>query len=228
MKKTYSLADLDDPIVIEPSVSARSAVIWLHGLGADGHDFEGILPQLDLPIHHAIRFVFPHAPVQAVTVNGGMNMRSWYDIYSMTIAEKIDIEGINQSAGIVTELIEQQINSGISPSNIVLAGFSQGGLVVLHAALHSKYVLAGVLALSTYYPAECYQPLGKSQQQTPIFMAHGTYDQVIPLNVAEKSHGFLQSIDCDIQWHTYSMEHSVCSAEIDAIASWLRLRLNQD
>ena len=228
MNKMYSLEDLDQPVVLEPSMSANSAVIWLHGLGADGHDFAGILPQLNLPKDHGIRFIFPHAPVQPVTVNGGMTMRSWYDIYSMTIAEKIDIEGINQSAGIVKELIEQQMSKGISPHNIILAGFSQGGLVVLHAALHSDHALAGVLALSTYYPAECYQQSDKNGHQTPVFMAHGTYDQVIPLNVAEKSHGFLQSIDCETQWHTYPMEHSVCSAEIDAIASWLRLHLNQN
>lgn len=229
MNKHYTLADLDPSIVVEPTSPATSAVIWLHGLGADGHDFESILPQLNLPNNHGIRFIFPHAPVQPVTVNGGMEMRSWYDIYSMTIAEKVDIEGINQSAKVVNELIEQQMLKGIEPHKIVLAGFSQGGLVVLHSALHSKKMLAGVLALSTYYPSVCFNESESNvAKNKAIFMAHGSYDQVIPLSVAEKSRDFLQQIGCELQWQTYPMEHSICMPEIDAISKWLTKSLLTD
>ncbi|WP_040727677.1 alpha/beta hydrolase [Thiomicrorhabdus sp. Kp2] len=226
MDKHDTLADLDPCIIVEPSVPASSAVIWLHGLGADGHDFEGILPQLNLPKNHAIRFVFPHAPVQPVTVNGGMAMRSWYDIYSMTIAERVDIEGINQSSGVVKALIEQQVAQGIAADKIVLAGFSQGGLVVLHAALHSKQPIAGVIALSTYYPSVCWQEaMFQKNSAMPIFMAHGNFDPVIPLSVAQKSKAFLESLNLQVEWHTYPMEHSVCMPEIEHISSWLTAQL---
>jgi len=226
MNKQVTLADLDSSIVVEPSVTASSAVIWLHGLGADGHDFEGILPQLNLPKNHSIRFIFPHAAVQPVTVNNGMAMRSWYDIYSMSIDEKVDIEGINQSANIVNELIEQQIASGINANKIVLAGFSQGGLVVLHCALHNQLSLAGVLALSTYYPAVCKQQKIAENKVMPIFMAHGTFDPVIPLAVAQKSKVFIESLKFNVQWQTYPMEHSVCMPEIEAITKWLTEQLD--
>jgi len=225
MNKQFTVADLDSSIVVEPDVKATSAVIWLHGLGADGHDFESILPQLNLPNNHGIRFIFPHAPVQPVTINSGMTMRSWYDIYSMTIDEKVDVEGINQSANIVKELIEQQIASGIATDKIVLAGFSQGGLVVLHCALHYSLPLGGVLALSTYYPAVCKQQKVTDNKTMPIFMAHGTFDPVIPLTVAQKSKTFIESLEFNVQWQTYPMEHSVCMPEIEAISKWLTQQL---
>ncbi|GAB6071097.1 phospholipase/carboxylesterase [Thiomicrorhabdus hydrogeniphila] len=225
MNKHLTLAHLDSSIVVEPEVTATSAVIWLHGLGADGHDFEGILPQLNLPKNHGIRFIFPHAPVQAVTVNNGMTMRSWYDIFSMSIDEKVDVAGINQSANIVNELIDQQIASGIKSDKIVLAGFSQGGLVVLQCALHHALPLGGVLALSTYYPEVCKQQKVTENKTMPIFMAHGTFDPVIPLAVAEKSRDYIQSLEFAVQWQAYPMEHSVCMPEIEAISKWLTERL---
>ncbi|BCN94132.1 phospholipase/carboxylesterase [Thiomicrorhabdus immobilis] len=225
MNKNYNLADLDPSIVVEPAVKANAAVIWLHGLGADGHDFENILPQLGLPNDHAIRFVFPHAPVQPVTVNGGMMMRSWYDILSMDIADRVDINGVEQSANVVNDLIAEQISQGIPAQKIVLAGFSQGGLVVLHAGLNCDENLAGILALSTYYPEPCFNESSLRNHALPIFMAHGRYDQVIPLSVAEDSKAFLESKDFSVDWHSYPMEHSVCMQEVEQISAWLQTRL---
>lgn len=225
MKPNFTLSDLDPSIIIEPKNQAKSAVIWLHGLGADGHDFEGILPQLNLPLEHDIRFIFPHAPVQPVTVNGGMVMRSWYDILSMSIADRVDIEGVEQSSAILNELIEQQVKEGIAAQHIVLAGFSQGGLIALHTGLNAKYTLAGVMALSTYYPEACLKSDKVFKTEMPIFMAHGSYDQVIPLNIAESSRNLLIEQGYDVEWRTYPMEHSVCMAEIEQISAWLQDKL---
>lgn len=228
MNSNYSLADLDKSIVVEPKDRAQSAVIWLHGLGADGNDFVGILPQLNLPAEHRIRFVFPHAPVQPVTVNGGMAMRSWYDIYSMTIAEKMDIAGINQSAAVLRELIQQQLDSGIPADRIIVAGFSQGGLVALHAGLYYPQPLAGIMALSTYYPTACLEDAKQNEgvfQSPPILMAHGLYDQVIPLAVAQKARVLLTEHGQQVEWHEYPMEHQVCMPQIEAISAWLQARL---
>jgi len=221
MNKHYTLADLNPSIVVEPTSPATAAVIWLHGLGADGHDFEGILPQLNLATNHGIRFIFPHAPVQPVTVNNGMEMRSWYDIFSMDIADRVDISGIDQSAMVVNELIAQQLAQGIQANKIVVAGFSQGGLVVLQAGLNCDEAIAGILALSTYYPDSCFNENSVKNNALPIFMAHGNYDQVIPVSIAKASKAFLESKDFSIEWHSYPMEHSVCMPEMDDIAAWL-------
>lgn len=217
----YSLSDLDPSIVIEPAETAQAAVIWLHGLGADGNDFAGIIPQLNLPENHAIRFVFPHAPQQPVTVNGGMIMRSWYDIYAMDIAERMDLESIELSSQVVNELIDEQVNAGIAPEKIVLAGFSQGGLVVLNTALKTELALAGVLALSTYYPKACFESIATPNTRIPIMMLHGTFDPVVPLSVAEASCQRLLAASCQLEWQTYPMEHQVCMQEIEDISRWL-------
>lgn len=222
---SYRLADLDPSIVIEPKEEAQAVVIWLHGLGADGNDFAGIIPQLDLPDDHAIRFIFPHAPQQPVTVNGGMVMRSWYDIYAMDIAEKMDLESIELSSQVVNALIEKQLRLGIAAEKIVIAGFSQGGLVVLNVALKSQLPLAGVMALSTYYPSACFEMISKVNKQVPIMMVHGVYDPVIPFHVAEKSYQRLLDAGCSIEWYSYPMEHQVCMQEIDDISIWLRKTL---
>jgi len=226
MKPEYQLADLDPSIIVEPEQAADSAVIWLHGLGADGHDFVGILPQLNLPEKHKVRFVFPNAPVQPVTVNGGMAMRSWYDIYSMTIAEKMDLHSIALSSRVLRELIEQQLAQGIAAEKIVIAGFSQGGLVALNTALSSEYSLAGVMALSTYYPSACLDTLAEPNHSINTFMVHGTHDPVIPYSVAETSYHRLLDLGCTIEWHTYPMEHQVCMQEIEDISNWLKARLD--
>lgn len=222
MTDSYQLKDLDASIVVEPTSPANSAVIWLHGLGADGHDFVGLLPQLNLPENHAIRFIFPHAPIQPVTVNGGMTMRSWYDIYSMSIADKMDLSSIAMSSSVVKELIEEQIASGIDVNKIVLAGFSQGGLIVLNTALKENYVLAGVMALSTYYPKACMESLSVLNTQTPILMMHGEYDPVVPINVAQASREGLKKAGCEVEWHEYPMEHQLCMPEIVTISAWLK------
>ncbi len=225
MKPSYTLADLDESIVVEPQEKATSVVIWLHGLGADGHDFEGILPQLQLPENHTIRFIFPHAPVQPVTINGGMTMRSWYDIVSMEIADRVDINGVEQSVAVINESIDQQKQLGIEVKNILLAGFSQGGLIALNAGLNCSESLAGILALSTYYPEPCFKESINRSAICPIFMAHGNYDQVIPITVAQDSKNFLESKGIEIEWRTYPMEHSVCMQEIEDIADWIKARL---
>ena len=225
MPVEYVLSDLDPSIVIEPPKPANAAVIWLHGLGADGHDFVGILPQLDLPADHSIRFVFPHAPVQPVTVNGGMSMRSWYDIYSMSIAEKMDLHAIELSSNVLKELINEQLELGIPADKIVIAGFSQGGLIALNTVLSVDLTLAGVMALSTYYPQACLESLEAPNTGTPILMVHGEYDPVVPFSVAQASQQRLSQIGACLEWHSYPMEHQVCMPEIELISKWLQSRL---
>ncbi len=215
----------EQPIIIEPEATATSAVIWLHGLGADGNDFAGLVPELDLPTHHGIRFVFPHASVQPVTINGGMTMRSWYDIRSTDFMNDIDAAGIRVACYQIYALIKLQIDAGIPVDKIVLAGFSQGGLIALHAGLSFSQPLAGIMALSTYCP--------KSEQfhlhrQTPILMAHGKFDTVIPLAIAKQSAESLASRGYTIEWHQYPMEHQVCLEEIDEISTWLMKTLTID
>lgn len=212
-------AKQDQPIIIEPKSRATSAVIWLHGLGADGNDFAGLVPELDLPTHHGIRFVFPHAPVQAVTINGGMTMRSWYDIRSTDFMKDIDAAGIRVSCYQIYALIQQQIDSGIAVDRIVLAGFSQGGLIALHAGLSFGQPLAGIMALSTYCPMTEQFHL---HRQTPILMMHGKFDTVIPMPVAKQSAEALTKRGYAIEWHQYPMEHQVCVEEIDEISTWLK------
>jgi phospholipase/carboxylesterase len=196
-------------------------VIWLHGLGADGHDFEPIVPELKLQI--PVRFVFPHAPVRPVTINGGMAMRAWYDIlgFSGTAAE--DAAGISASASAVTELISAQVKRGIPTQRIVLAGFSQGGAIALHTALREPRALGGVLALSTYLPLAANLAAERSvaNARVPIFMAHGTADNVLPLALGDTARRALAALGYEVDWRTYPMSHSVCLEEIAAIAAWL-------
>ncbi len=212
------------PIVIEPkNLPADAVVIWLHGLGADGHDFEPIVPELGLPENHRIRFIFPHAPIQPVTINGGMEMRSWYDIRSLDLLGDFDTVGVARSTKTVAELIEQQIALGVLPSRIVLAGFSQGGLVALHAGLSYSQPLAGIMALSTYCPmSESFQ----SYSEMPILMMHGQQDPVIPLSVAESSKAALLHRGYQIEWHSYAMQHQVVPSQLQQIAQWLKKQLN--
>ncbi len=208
----------DAPIIIEPEAEVNSAVIWLHGLGADGNDFAGLVPQLNLPEQHGIRFVFPHAPVQSVTINGGMKMRSWYDIRSTDFMNDVDAAGIRVSCYQIYDLIQAQLAQGIAANKIVLAGFSQGGLIALHAGLSFSHGLAGIMALSTYCP----MPQQFHQHRDiSIFMAHGKFDNVIPFSVAQASCSALQKRGYPIQWHSYPMEHQVCAQEIEDIVNWL-------
>jgi phospholipase/carboxylesterase len=203
-----------------------ASVIWLHGLGADGHDFEPIVPELRLPASLQVRFIFPHAPVRPVTLNNGMRMRAWYDIIQLGGGAE-DAVGIRASQGLVEELVRGEKKKGIAEERIVLAGFSQGGAIALHTALRYPVRLAGVLALSTYLPlASMLQgEMNAANRQTPIFMAHGEYDDVIPLRRAEQSASVLKEAGYKVEWHTYPMPHSVCADEIAHIAAFLRTTL---
>jgi len=201
------------------------AIIWLHGLGADGHDFEPIVPELNLPF--PARFVFPHAPVRPITVNGGMEMRAWYDIVGFGLNVRQDAAGIRDSAAAVTRLIDREIERGVPASRVVLAGFSQGGAIALHTALRETRPLAGIMALSTYLPLGESLPAERSaaNASVPIFMAHGTADPLLPLALAEGSRRTLEALGYAVDFHVYPMPHSVCMEEVAAIAVWLAKRV---
>lgn len=204
------------------------AVIWLHGLGADGHDFEPIVPELVRPDWPAMRFVFPHAPVQPVSINNGMRMRSWFDIVGFAPDSPQDEAGIRASVALVETLIARENARGIPAENIVLAGFSQGGAVVLNAGLRHAAPLAGIVALSTYLPLAEKLPAEASaaNREIPIFMAHGSHDPVVALARAVASRDFLQQAGYAIQWHQYPMPHSVCAEEIVDLAAWFAQRFS--
>lgn len=212
----------DAPIVIEPVNAATATVIWLHGLGADGNDFGPVVPMLE-PVNGYTRFVFPHAARQAVTINGGMVMRAWYDIISMDIERRADANGIRTSEAYVHQLINTERKAGITESRIVLAGFSQGGAVVLHTGLRYATTLAGIMALSTYVPLREFDAneAHPANQNTPIFYGHGLYDPVVPLSLAEQSREHLEALGYDVDWRTYPMEHTLAVEEVRDISTWL-------
>jgi phospholipase/carboxylesterase len=206
-------------VEINTGPDPSASVIWLHGLGADGHDFEPIVPELELD--KPVRFVFPHAPVRPVTINQGMRMRAWYDILQFGGGPE-DAAGVRASQKLLEELIAAEKKRGMK--SIVLAGFSQGGAVVLQTALRHQERLAGVLALSTYLPLNATLEAERSPaiQGLPIFMAHGQYDDIIPLTRAEQSRQVLERLGYKVEWHTYPMPHSVCPEEIADISQFLR------
>jgi phospholipase/carboxylesterase len=206
-----------DAIQIETGAKPEAAVIWLHGLGADGHDFEPIVPELGLK--KAVRFVFPHAPVRPVTINQGMRMRAWYDILQLGGGPE-DEAGLRASQKITEELIRAQ---GLPARKIVLAGFSQGGAIVLQAALRYPERLAGVIALSTYLPLASTLAAERSEanRDIPIFMGHGQHDDLIPLARARTSREHLEKLGYKIEWHEYPMPHSVCAPEIADLSAFL-------
>jgi phospholipase/carboxylesterase len=214
------MTGLLDAIEIETGPAPRAAIIWLHGLGADGHDFEPIVPELALPPATAVRFVFPHAPVQAVTINGGARMRAWYDIGH---DGRQDAAGIHASQSRVEALIARERGRGIATRAIVLAGFSQGGAIALQTGLRHPERLAGILALSTYLPLAdtLEQEASAAARDVPIFMAHGTQDPLIPLTRAAQSRDRLTALGYHVEWHQYRMPHSVCGEEIADISRWL-------
>ncbi|MGH8460345.1 MAG: alpha/beta hydrolase [Stenotrophobium sp.] len=214
-------------VILEPASSARAAVIWLHGLGADGHDFVPIVPELGLPDDQAIRFVFPHAPVRPVTINNGMKMRAWYDIFSLSKMNQQDDAGIRASEQIVHGFIQQALDGGIAASKIVIAGFSQGGAIALHSALRYPQALAGVLALSTYLPLadRLAAEASAANRATPILMCHGEFDPVLPYLLGENSCEILRSEGYAVDWRKYPMQHQVCAEEIEVIGRWLHQRL---
>jgi len=209
-----------EAIEIQTGSKPAASIIWLHGLGADGHDFEPIVPELKLA--QPVRFVFPHAPVRPVTINQGMRMRAWYDILQFGGGPE-DEAGIRASQRLAEELISKEKKSGMPAAKIVMAGFSQGGAIALQTALRYPERLAGVLALSTYLPlaASLQSETSPVNQDTPIFMAHGHYDDIIPLRRAEESRELLEAAGYHVEWHEYPMPHSVCAGEIADIAAFL-------
>jgi len=206
-----------DAIEIETGPEPGAAVIWLHGLGADGHDFEPIVPELEVP--QPVRFVFPHAPIRPVTINNGMRMRAWYDIFQFGGGREDDA-GIRASQQLIEDTIRAQ---KLPAGRIVLAGFSQGGAIVLQAGLRYPERLAGIMALSTYLPlsATLSSEASKENQGLPIFMAHGQHDDIIPLERAQRSRELLEKLGYDVEWHDYPMPHSVCAPEIAHISAFL-------
>ena len=212
-----------ETIELETGPKPAAAIIWLHGLGADGHDFEPVVPELRLPASKPVRFIFPNAPHRPVTINGGMRMPAWYDILEMGGGAE-DEAGIRASQSQIEALVSEQKKKGIPASKIALAGFSQGGAIVLHTALRSSERLAGVLALSTYLPLR--EKLAKERQaanaDVPIFMAHGSFDPMIGIDRAQRSREILEGAGYKVQWHEYPMPHSVCPEEIADIAAFLQ------
>lgn len=216
-------AELDTPVVVEPPTPATAAVVWLHGLGADGHDFEPVAAELGRGGLDGVRYVFPHAPVRPVTINGGMEMRAWYDIAGSDFDRRADEVGVRQSAGIAGALVDEQIARGIAAERIVLAGFSQGGAIALYAGLRFPFRLAGILALSTYLPAprSLEAQAHRANRDVPIFLAHGSQDPMIALSLSERSRAALAALGYVVEVHTYPMPHSVCAEEIRDIGNWL-------
>ena len=221
------MASLETVEIETGNAAAVGSVIWLHGLGADGHDFEPIIPELRLPDALPLRFVFPHAPVRPVTLNGGMAMRAWFDIYSLDREGPADEVGIRQSGALLDELIQREQQRGIDPSRIVVAGFSQGGAIALHSALRFPARLAGLMVLSSYLPmqsafrAEVIDNPATANQELPIFVAHGNFDPVLPLEWGRASADLLIESGFSVEWRDYPMAHAVCAEEIDDIRNWL-------
>jgi len=215
--------NLPETVEIEPDAPAAWSVIWLHGLGADGHDFEPIVPELALPADTAVRFVFPHAPWRPVTLNAGMTMRAWYDLKSLDVADGEDAAGIEDSAAILRGLIARENERGVSSARIIVAGFSQGGAIALYTGLRHPDALAGIAGLSTYLSLGDRLPgeIAEANHETPILMAHGRQDPVIPIDGARRSYRRIAELRPAPQWHEYDMPHSVCAQEIADLRAWL-------
>ncbi len=199
-----------------------AAIIWLHGLGANGHDFQPIIKQLDLPANLSIHFVFPHAPVQPVTLNNGVSMNSWYDIYELNLDADEDEHGINTSMQALEALIESKF-SHIQADRILLAGFSQGGALALHTLLHGSKPIGGVIALSTYLPLRD-KAIDASKERVHkrrIYMAHGKFDEVLPQQVGDLAREILLALGANVSWHSYPMAHELCAPQIAHISQWI-------
>ncbi|MBN8262512.1 MAG: carboxylesterase [Xanthomonadales bacterium] len=216
-----------DTVEHETGAQPRWSVVWLHGLGADGNDFAPIVPELVRREWPALRFVFPHAPVRAVTINGGMRMRAWYDIRDLDLANRADLEGVAASVADVEALIAREEARGVPPERLLLAGFSQGGAVTLAAGLARARPLAGLVALSTYLPmgaeraqAACV-PEATAQ---PVFMAHGQFDPVVPQRGGEAAGQILRTLGFSVDWRVYPMQHAVCAEEVRDLGDWMTAR----
>lgn len=217
-----------DAEIIEPKNTADACVIWLHGLGADGHDFIDVVPSLGLPSGHRIRFIFPHAPTMPITMNGGMVMPAWYDIGAIDLRAAQDEKGIKKSEVAIKALIEAQIQAGIKSERIILAGFSQGGAMALHTALRYPLPLAGVMVLSAYLPLQDLLVKEKHavNSHIPLFMAHGFMDTVVSYWIGQQSCTHLQAAGFEVDWHSYPMAHTVSLSELHDIGVWIKNALN--
>ncbi len=213
-----------DFISVETAQDITHSVIWLHGLGADGHDFEPIVPELGLTQETGVRFIFPHAPTRPITINNGYVMRAWYDILGLDLTARVDEPGVLASEKLIIELIEQEEAKGINSKNIFLAGFSQGGAMALHTGLSYKKPLAGILALSCYLPLPHLIPAAKDSvnKEMAIFIAHGSQDMMVNPQFGQMSYQYLTQLGYHASWQTYPMDHAVCPAEINAIGQWLK------
>jgi phospholipase/carboxylesterase len=221
------MTKLLDAVEIETGKNPTASIIWLHGLGADGNDFAPVVGELGLDDRPAVRFVFPHAPMRPVTINNGYVMRAWYDVSFGDLegkSRRADEPGVRESQAQINILIEREERRGIAAARILLAGFSQGGAVALHTGLRHPRRLAGVMALSTYLPLGESLPAEASaaNRDTPIFMAHGLFDPVVPLMMGAGSMTFLTGLGYSVDWHQYPMQHSVCPQEIEDVGAWLR------
>ena len=212
-------------IEIETGDNPTAAVIWLHGLGASGHDFEPVVPELGLPEDTAVRFIFPHAPNLPVTINGGMSMPAWYDIKAMDIDRVVDTEQLRASADAVAKLVEQQKHKGIPPERIIIAGFSQGGAVAYELGLSYPERFGGVLALSTYFATADTVERSEANADVPISVYHGTFDPMVPESLGVRSVETLKEMGYDPSYQTFPMEHSVCLEEIQDIGRFIRRHL---
>ena len=213
-----------DAVEVETGRDPQAAVIWLHGLGADGHDFEPIVPEFIRPGERTLRFVFPHAPIRPVTLNGGYAMRAWYDIAALDRRTTEDENGIRASQTAIDTLIRRENARGIRSERIVLAGFSQGGAMALFAGTRYPERLAGIMGLSCYQvlAAQFAAERSTANQSTPVFLAHGTQDPVVAPLLGEEARRQLEAAGYSVEWHAYSMPHSVCPEEVADIAAWLR------
>lgn len=209
-------------VIVEPSQTATASVIWLHGLGANGHDFEPIVPELNLAPETAIRFIFPHAPNLPVTVNGGRIMPAWYDILAMTIDRKVDVKQLEASAHAVAQLIDRELERGIPSERIVIAGFSQGGAVAYQTALTYPKPLAGLLVMSSYFATADSIQVNPANQQLPVVIFHGLQDSVVPESLGRKAQQRLQAMGYTPEYFTYALEHSVNAAEVKDLAGFIQ------
>lgn len=214
--------ELSGAVEVETGSSVTASIIWLHGLGADGHDFEPVVPELRLPI--PVRYVFPHAPVRPVTINAGMVMRAWYDLLGLDRTAAQDADGVRDSEAILCEYVRRENERGIPSERIVLAGFSQGGAIALYTGIRYPERLAGLMGLSTYLPLQDHADAERLpvNQETPIFMAHGTLDPMLPASLGSDSRDFLLERGYVVEWHTYPMMHAVCADEVKHIQAWLQ------
>ena len=218
-----------DAVIVEHNPANKvinRAVIWLHGLGASGHDFEPVVPQLGLDADMAVRFIFPHAPNRPVTVNGGMVMPAWYDILEMSLERKVDVNQIEESAQQIEDLMAREVERGVKPEHIVIAGFSQGGAVAYHVALGYPERLAGLMTLSTYLATNDNISYSTANKDMPILIEHGTHDPVVPAILGEQAKQLLSEKGYNVAYHTYPMAHQVCMPQIQNIGKWLNKVLN--